>query len=81
MRKVGDTYILGECKWLNEKVSSSVFYRLEDRAGQLIGKEEKVKYFILSLSGFEEELLKLSEKRPDLTLITGSSLFGHSERA
>lgn len=79
--KAGDTYILGECKWLNEKVSSSVFYRLEDRAGQLIGKEEKVKYFILSLSGFEEELLKLSEKRSDLTLITGSSLFGHSERA
>ena len=43
--KAGDTYILGECKWLNEKVSSSVFYRLEDRAGQLIGKEEKVKYY------------------------------------
>ena len=53
--------LLGECKWRNSKVSIKALNSLKEKA-MLLKKEYENKYFYLfSKSGFDEELIKLSQ--------------------
>ena len=68
-------WIIGECKWQNHPVRRDVFNLLEMRKMLLVG-EERVHYFLLSKSGFDDDMLSLSRNRGDIHLITGNELFG-----
>lgn len=69
-----DGWIVGECKWRDSPVRRDVYNLLEMRKLLLVG-EEKADYFILSRSGFDEDVLALAKSREDIHLITGRELF------
>ena len=73
--KADDGWVVGECKWQNNPVHRDVFNLLEMRKMLLVG-EDKAEYFLLSRSGFDDEMLALSQSRGDIHLITGEELFG-----
>lgn len=73
--KADDGWVVGECKWQNNPVHRDVFNLLEMRKMLLVG-EDKAEYFLLSRSGFDDEMLALSQSRSDIHLITGEELFG-----
>ena len=69
-------FILGECKWQNDKTGLSVFLILQERSRMLFPQGAEIKYYILSRCGFTDELEMEGSKRNDLTLIPGEDLFG-----
>ncbi len=69
-----DGWIIGECKWQSNPVRREVFNLLEMRKMLLIG-EEKAHYFMLSKSGYSEDMEAFARGRGDITLITGEELF------
>ena len=68
-------WIIGECKWQTNPIHSDVLSLLEIRKMLLVG-EDKAIYFILSESGFAEDLEAIAKNRDDIHLITGENLFG-----
>lgn len=67
-------WIVGECKWQNSPVRREVFNLLEMRKMILVG-EDKADYFLLSKSGFDDDMKALASERNDIHLITGEELF------
>ncbi len=62
--------LLGECKWTNSPVKTSVLKQLEEES-ELVrwgGKDRKEKYVIYSKSGFTENLINRATERDDLEL-------------
>ena len=54
-----------------------VFNLLEMRKTLLVG-EDKAHYFILSKSGFADDIRKLAVEHDNIHLVTGEDLFGRS---
>lgn len=73
--KADDVILLGECKWKKERMGLSVLKTLEERGRMLFGEDAEKHYFLLSGSGFQDDLLRLASERKDITLITGEELF------
>lgn len=67
-------WIVGECKWQKREVNPEVFSLLELRKKLLVG-EDHADYFLLSKSGFSEEMKLMATKMSDIHLITGKELF------
>ena len=70
-------WIIGECKWQNSPIHCDVFNLLEMRKTLLVG-EDKAHYFILSKSGFADDIRKLAVEHDNIHLVTGEDLFGRS---
>ena len=75
-----DGWIIGECKWQGHPVHRDVLDLLEMRTLLLVGGE-KTHCFLLSKSGFSDDLIALSRDRDDIRLITGEELFGRQPSA
>lgn len=75
-----DGWIIGECKWQGHPVHRDVLDLLEMRTLLLVG-DEKTHCFLLSKSGFSDDLIALSRDRDDIRLITGEELFGRQPSA
>lgn len=58
--KKNSTYIIGSCKFRNEKIGIEELSILKHYA-QVFGKGEDYFYVIFSLGGFTDELIKVSE--------------------
>ncbi len=74
----GETYdgwIIGECKWKNSPVGFDVLNLLEMRRNILVG-DENTDYFILSKSGFSDDLAAFASTHTDIHLISGEDIFG-----
>lgn len=65
--------IFGECKWEKGKTGMAELETLQKRAS-LVAPDLPKRYFLLSLSGFTDELSKEAEGRDDLELVTGEQL-------
>lgn len=68
-------WIVGEYKWQKNEVHRDVLNMLEMRKLLLVG-EEHADYFLLSKSGFAEDIKQIAKERSDIHLITGRELFG-----
>ena len=69
-------WIIGECKWQSKPIHSDVFSLLSMRKILLVGEEDRADYFLLSKSGFADDLLSVADNRDDIHLITENELFG-----
>ena len=67
----GKNLILGECKYWQEPVGTSVLRDLEAKTVAWERNERKVWYVLFSVSGFTEELKLEAEARIDLELCEG----------
>lgn len=54
-------YLIGECKWQNEKMDIGVLERLKEKANIFNNKREETWYTLFSKSGFTKSLLETSE--------------------
>lgn len=64
--------LIGECKYLNTKVDTDIFYKLIEK-GRLIDwnkESRKEQYILFSKSGFSDELIEMSRNRKDVLLIS-----------
>jgi hypothetical protein len=61
-------YLLGECKWSNEKMKIKVLDGLEEKAR--ISDIIEPLFYLFSKGGFTKELIELATKRDDLILIS-----------
>lgn len=67
-------WIVGECKWQKHEVNSEVMSLLEMRKALLVG-EDPATYFLLSRSGFSEDMKEIAKERSDIHLISVKELF------
>ena len=71
-----DEYIIGSCKFRNEKIGTDEFDLLKSYA-EVFGKGSKYHYYIFSKSGFTTSLEKLG-KQGEVRLITLKDMYGIS---
>jgi hypothetical protein len=65
--------LFGECKWYDKKVGVQIYERLKDKS-KIFDFSEK--YFVIfSKSGFERNLLEISESNDDLLLFDVDDFF------
>ena len=69
----GNEYIIGSCKYRNEKIGTRELDLLQ-RYANVFGKGSRYHYFIFSKSGFTDELQKL-RKSGDVTLLTLEDIY------
>ena len=62
-----DKFLIGECKWKNEKVGMSVIEKLLER-GELFSHKDK-KYVIFSKSGFSKEAMEYASVNENIKLV------------
>ncbi len=63
-----------ECKWTGKPVGFEIYEKLRERASFLDLRGRRVKYVIVSKSGFADDLLRASGE--DLILLTPEDMFG-----
>lgn len=64
----GKKYLIGECKWQNEKVDCSVLDNLEKKADVFNKNREKTWFVLFSKSGFTKSLIEKAENDGDVLL-------------
>ena len=66
----GNNLILGECKYHKDPVRPDVFYTLENKAQNVLWRnnDRKVWFVLFSLNGYSPELEELAGQRKDLIL-------------
>lgn len=69
----GKNYIIGSCKYRNEKIGVDELERLRDYAS-VFGKGDNYHYYIFSKGGFTAGLLQAQE-RGEVRLITLDELY------
>lgn len=69
----GSEYIIGSCKYRNEKIGVDELELLRDYAS-VFGKGTKYHYYIFSKSGFTQALID-KEKENEVTLITLKDIY------
>ena len=69
----GKDYIIGSCKYRNEKIGMDEFDLLRDYAS-VFGKENNYHYYIFSKGGFTAGLLQAQE-RGEVRLVTLEDLY------
>ncbi|MCT4604776.1 MAG: hypothetical protein N4A64_01520 [Marinisporobacter sp.] len=64
--------LIGECKYLNTKVDTDIFYKLVEKANCINwNKGNRTEHYVLfSKLGFTDHLLEVSKKRDDLLLVS-----------
>ena len=70
---VGTKYLIGSCKYRNEKIGTSELALLH-RYASVFRKNGEFCYYIFSKSGFTQELLDL-QKQGEVTLLTLEDLY------
>lgn len=68
-------YLIGECKWRNEKTDLQILKRLEEKADVFSRHREKTWYVIFSKSGFTKTLEEEAKGREDVILFHVEDLF------
>ena len=68
-------YLFCECKWTNEKVGESVLKELEYNSNIFNDSIVNKKYILFSKSGWTESLIKESQKREDLILVSVDNIY------
>ena len=68
-----DAYIIGSCKYRNEKIGLDELELLRDYA-RVFGKGTKYYFYIFSKGGFTEGLLQAAQ-RGEVTLVTLADLY------
>ena len=71
-------YLMGACKFKNEKIGLNELELLE-RYATIFAKGEKYYYIIFSLGGFTEELLAVAHER-NVMLLTLEDLYNYFNR-
>ncbi len=63
--------IIGECKYINSKIDTGLFYQLVEKGKRVMWLNENrhMRYILFSKSGYSDQLIKLSNEREDLILI------------
>ena len=65
----GNDYIIGECKWRNEKLDLSVLTRLKEKADAYNRKRDHTWYALFSKSGFADAVIEEAKKNDQLILV------------
>ena len=68
-------YLFCECKWTNEKVGESVLKELEYNSNIFNNNIVNKEYILFSKSGWTESLIKESQKREDLILVSVDNIY------
>ena len=69
----GDEYIIGSCKYRNEKIGVDELELLREHAN-VFGKGQKYDYYIFSKGGFTEDLQKVADEG-EVTLVTLEEMY------
>lgn len=72
----GDDYLFGEFKWKNSPIGIGVLDDLKRKATFVHSGKSDDEYYLVSKSGFMDDLLKLAQKDTAVHLIEGESIFG-----
>ena len=62
-------YLIGECKWRNEKLDIGVLDSLREKADIFCKKREHTWFVLFSKSGFTKAVLEEAEKAEDTILV------------
>ena len=65
----GREYLIGECKWRNEKLDLSVLQTLKEKADVFSKNRERTWFFLFSKSGFTQAVMDEAEKDETIILI------------
>ena len=65
----GRDYVIGECKWRNEKLDLSVLEGLKEKANVFKKKRENTWYVLFSKSGFTDAVKEEAENHEDIILV------------
>ncbi len=65
----GKEYLIGECKWRNEKLDLTVLQELKKKADVFSKKREQTWYILFSKSGFTQAVIEESEKNESVILV------------
>lgn len=68
--------LIGECKWRNELVGTSVLDKLQERARYVPGTIAQTPLYLFSKSGFTEGLVRAAQEQGNVRLRTVSEMFG-----
>jgi hypothetical protein len=70
LNKGAERLLLGECKWMNERVGVDLLHSLEATESEVRwrGDDRAVTYALFSKAGFTEELVTIGDERDDLLL-------------
>lgn len=72
--KAGKNYIIGSCKFTNEKVSEKELDLIKHYASTFVKEKDKCYYIIFSKQGFTKELLE-KEKKNEVQLIALNNMY------
>lgn len=70
----GTDYLIGECKWRNEKLDLTVLHELQKKAAVFSKKRKNTWYILFSKSGFTEAVIEEAEKSEEIILIDMKTL-------
>lgn len=65
----GKDYLIGECKWRNEKLDLTVLQELQKKADVFSRRREHTWYILFSKSGFTQAVIEESEKNESIILV------------
>ena len=71
----GKNYLIGECKWQNEKVDCGVLIDLREKAEVFNKNREKTWFVLFSKSGFTKSLMDAAKKDPYVLLYDLQNMF------
>lgn len=69
----GDEYLIGSCKYRNEKIGMDELELLQEYA-EVFGKGKQYHFYIFSKGGFTEGLLQ-AEKRGEVQLVSLKDMY------
>ena len=70
----GKEYLIGECKWRNEKLDLSVFQTLKEKADVFSKNRDRTWFVLFSKSGFTQAVIEEAEKNNSLILVDMNEL-------
>lgn len=73
--KDGKDYLIGECKWRNEKLDLQVLKNLEEKADVFSKARAKTWYVLFSKSGFTKAVEEEAKRRNDILMIHLETMF------
>ncbi len=72
----GDSYLFGEFKWKNSPVGLGVLDSLKRKTALVHSCKSSDEYYLISKSGFSDDLIKFSQEDIRVHLIEGKTIFG-----
>lgn len=65
----GKDYLIGECKWRNEKLDLAVLYGLQKKADVFNPRRTRTWFILFSKSGFTQAVMEAAEKDENIILV------------